>query len=222
MKATQRYKFAAIATDVVVFTLRNNEPNVLLIKMKKKPYSGFWAAPGGLVLPRESVDASAKRILRTKAGLSNVYLEQVYTFGGVNRDPFGRVVSVAYMALIPFTDKILTTPDHDEIAWFSVRSLPKLAYDHREIISTSFKRLQAKLEYTNIVFSLLPKDFTLSEMQIVYESILGKTIDKRNFRKKILSLGIVKSTGSKRAGEANRPAKLYSFVTRKQKVVDIL
>ncbi|MFA6588595.1 MAG: NUDIX domain-containing protein [Patescibacteria group bacterium] len=210
-----KYKFAAIATDVVIFTLKQGELQVLLIKMKKQPFEKCWAAPGGLVKPMESVEAAARKQLALKTGVKNIYLEQLYTFGEVKRDPFGRVVSVAYFALIPSDSVTLhTTKEYADVRWFPVKKLPALAYDHAKIIDTAVRRLQSKMGYTNIVCNLLPKAFSLSELQGVYEIILNKHFDKRNFRKKILSLKLVKPMGKKREGEANRPAQLYTFANR--------
>ena len=222
-QAIKKYKFAVIATDVVIFTIRENKLQVLLIKMKKVPFTERWAAPGGLVKPNESVDGAAKRVLFEKAGVKDVYLEQLYTFGKVDRDPFGRVVSVAYYALIPSDGlKLKTTEEYSGITWFPVRELPKLAYDHKEIISVAAKRLQSKLEYSNIVYSLLPNEFSLTDIQNTYEVILDKKLDKRNFRKKILGLKLVKKTGKKQLGLANRPAEMFKFINKEPKIVEIL
>ena len=219
----RKYKFAVIATDVVILTVDGGELNVLLIKMKKRPYENAWAAPGGLVGGNESVDAAAKRVLSDKTGVGNVYLEQLYTFGRVDRDPFGRVVSVAYFALIPGAGlKLKTTDEYADVKWFPAADLPRLAYDHKEIIGCAVRRLRAKLEYTNIVYGLLPEECTLSDLQEIYEVILGRKLDKRNFRKKIISLGLVAKTGRKTAGEPNRPAVLYRFKKRSPRNMEIL
>ena len=223
IKVQQKYKFAVIATDVVIFTIIQSKLHVLLIKMKKKPFQSCWAAPGGLVKPLESVDQAAKRHLFAKSGVKNVYLEQLYTFGKIKRDPFGRVVSVAYFALIPLKGlKLKTTDEYADIKWFPITKLPKLAYDHKEMIKFAIERLRAKLEYTNIVYSLLPKKFTLTDLQNTYETILKRKLDKRNFRKKILSLNLISKTGRKQKGEAYRPAALYKFRKRKMQIVKIL
>ncbi|MBI2463010.1 MAG: NUDIX hydrolase [Candidatus Spechtbacteria bacterium] len=224
MATIKKYQFAVIATDVVIFTIQNNELKVLLIKMKKSPFTGRWAAPGGLVGPNESVDESAARHLVEKTGLKNVYMEQLYTFGKVNRDPFGRVVSVAYSALIPpdAKVKIFTTAEYQDIAWFPARHLPAIAYDHKEIISYAIERLKSKLEYTNIVYSLMPREFTLGELQDVYELILGRKLDKRNFRRKIASARMIRELAKKREGEANRPAALYIFTSHKPQKVEMI
>lgn len=218
----KKYEHAVIAADVAVFTVDEGELKVLLIKMKKSPYEDHWAMPGGLVGGEESVDEAAIRHLDDKAGLKNVFLEQLYTFGDVDRDPFGRVVSVAYFALIEGQGKELkTTSEYQDVAWFPVAEVPKLAYDHKEVLALALERLRAKLGYTNIVCNLLPNEFTLGQMQNVYEVILGKEIDKRNFRKKILSLGLVKPVG-KKTKDAHRPAELYSFVEKSLKNVKFL
>lgn len=222
-KVQIKYKYAVIATDVAIFTVQNNNLYLLLIKMKKKPYKGLWALPGGLVGSKESIDKAAFRHLNIKTGVKDAYLEQLYTFGKVSRDPFGRVVSVAYMALIPSDGlKLKTTDEYLDVKWYKVKNLPKLAYDHREIVDYAILRLKAKLEYSNVVYSLLPDEFTLSNLQEVYEIILDKELDKRNFRKKILALGILQDIKKKKGGSPSRPANLYSFALKGPKAVKIL
>ena len=223
VKKQKRYKFTVIATDIAIFTIKDQELNVLLIKMKKEYFRGLWAVPGGLVKPTESVDSSAKRNLFEKTKMKDVYLEQLYTFGSVDRDPYGKVVSVAHFALIPDSGiKLKTSKDYDDIDWFSINRLPKLAYDHDEIIHFAVDRLRGKLTYTNIVYSLLPEEFTLSELQRIYEIILSKKLDKRNFRKKIISLKFVSKTDKKTFGKAHRPANLYRFTQRSPRIIQIL
>lgn len=218
----QKYRFAVIATDVVIFTVLEGQLQVLLIAMKKDPYKGQWAVPGGLVGGGESVDASATRNLVQKTGVNNVYLEQFFTFGKVHRDPFGRVVSVAYMALIPNEGvQLETTEEYAGVKWFPADRLPKMAYDHREMVATAVARLQEKVKNSNIVYSLLPREFTLTDLQKTYEAILGERLDKRNFRKKILVVGLVKATGRMDAGKANRPAALYTFARRTPQSVSL-
>ena len=222
-KVVQKYKFAVIASDVVIFTVKNGDLKVLLIKMKKAPFQKSWALPGGLVNGGESIDDSSARILKDKTGLANIYLEQLYTFGRVDRDPFGRVVSVAYYALMPSGQLELQRKDeHPSVEWFSVKKLPPLAYDHKEIIALAIQRLRDKLAYTNVVYSLLPKEFTLSELQAVYEVIMGYKIDKRNFRKKILATKILKKLPKLRRAGAHRPAELFQFKQRVLKVTTML
>lgn len=219
----KKYLVPVVATDVVIFTMKENKLQVLLIQMKKHPFEKCWALPGGLLKADESVDAAARRCLVTKTGVDNGYLEQLATFGKVNRDPFGRVISVAYFALIPSdVHDLKTTDEYGAVEWKPVLQLPKLAYDHKEIIAYALKRLQAKLRYSNIAYSLLPDEFTLTELQKIYEIILGKNVDKRNFRKKIDSLKILKKANKKRVGERSRPALLYTFVDRSFQEMEIV
>jgi 8-oxo-dGTP diphosphatase len=219
----KKYKFAVIAIDVVILTINEGKLQALLIKMDKKPYENYWAAPGGLVKPNESVNEAARRHLFEKTGLKNVYLEQLYTFGEVDRDPFGRVVSVAYFVLIPYENlKSKIGNKVKNIEWFAVDDLPPLAYDHANIIKTAIERLRAKLSYTNIIYGLLPEKFTLGELQKTYEIILKRRLDKRNFRKKLMSLNLIKSTAGQKRGEPHRPARLFSFVSKKPQIVEIL
>lgn len=222
-KILQKYQYVVVATDMVIFAIDNNELKVLLIKMKKQPYEKAWALPGGLIKPTESLAKAAQRHLKEKTGVNNVYLEQLQTFGDPKRDPFGRVVSVAYFALIPDIQLTLkTTTEYGGVDWFAVNHLPALAYDHKAIIQVAQERLRSRLAYTNIVYSLLPKQFTLSQLQLVYEIILDKRLDKRNFRKKIAALKIIKDTGKKLTGYAHRPAKFYQFIKRSPQIIEIL
>lgn len=212
-----------VAVDTVIFTVDNRKLKVILIQMKKKPFTGRWAFPGGLVVARESLDDAAKRELYEKTGVKNVYLEQLYTFGGVKRDPFSRVVSVAYFALVNRKQikELVTTSKYQRIDWFDVNKLPRLAYDHNEVAKYAIARLRSKLEYTNIVFSLLPRYFALTELQEVYEIILGKKLDKRNFLKRIDTLHLLRKTQKFEKG-AHRPARLYEFRSRKPQIIEIL
>ena len=216
-------KYPITAVDVVIFTIEDEGLKVILIKMKKKPYKDVWAFPGGRVGINESLDKAAERELYEKTGVKNVYLEQLYTFGEVKRDPFTRVVSVAYYALVDSKKiKLKTTSKYAGIDWFIINQLPPLAYDHKKMAELALNRLRAKLEYTNIVYSLLPKYFTLSELRTVYEIILDRELDRRNFQKKILGLKLLKSTGKKKWGLPYRPAELYTFKKRKPMIVKIL
>jgi 8-oxo-dGTP diphosphatase len=195
---------------------------VLLLKIVRAPFTNKWAVPGGLILPTENLDQGVERHLNSKTGLKGVYSEQLYTFGEVHRDRRGRVVSVAYLSLLnDSAQKIKTTADYSDSAWFDVKKLPELAYDHKEIITRALERLRGKLSYTNIAQHLLPKQFTLTELQTIYELILSEKFDKRNFRKKILSLGILEESSKKVRG-AFRPAQLYSFKSKNVKIVEIL
>jgi len=212
-----------VATDAVIFTVIRGELKVLLIQMKKTPFTGKWAVPGGLIEDHETTETAAKRILKDQTSLNNVYLEQLQTFDEPKRDPNGRVISVAYMALVPSNDlKLKTTDRYSDVRWWGVKKLPTLAYDHSKIFKIALERLRAKLEYTNIVWSLLPTEFTLTQLQDIYEIILGRKLDKRNFRRKVIELGFVISTGKKIKGEAYRPAELFRFKQKKLAYVEVM
>jgi len=213
----------SVAVDTIIFTIRKNELCALLIQMKKKPYTGQWAFPGGRIEANETTEEAAMRILQTQTNVAHVYLEQLKTFDEVKRDALERVVSVAYFALVAEDDLVLkTTEKYADVKWLPVKKLPSLAYDHKLIAKEAVNRLKGKLQYTNIVWSLLPKAFTLTDLQRVYEIILDTTLDKRNFRKRILSLNLIIPTGNKRSGDANRPAELYQFKQRKLTYVEMM
>lgn len=219
---THQEQNSKVAVDIVIFTILDNALKVVLIQMKKRPFTKMWAFPGGLIIDKESLDDAAKRELTEKTGVKNVYLEQLYTFGDPGRDPYGRVISAAYFALINNIGiKLETTSKYSDIRWFDIKRLPKLAYDHREMAEYALQRLRWKLEYTNIIYGLLPKYFTLSKMRSTYEIILGRTLDRRNFQRKILSLHFLKSARRKQTGK-HRPAMLYEFKTRKPMIVEVL
>jgi len=212
-----------VAADAVIFTVERGELKVLLIQMKKKPYTGRWAAPGGLIEPKETTRQTAERILQTQTGVTDVYLEQLQTFDEPKRDPNGRVLSVAYMALVPSGNlKLKTTDRYMAVRWWPIKKLPALAYDHAEVVKVAINRLRGKLEYTNIVWGLLPTEFTLTKLQTVYEIILNRKLDKRNFRRKIIDLGLVVSAGKKIKGEAYRPAELFRFKQKKLAYVEVI
>ncbi len=212
-----------VAVDVAIFTVLEEELKVLLVQVKKPPYAGLWALPGGIIRSEESLDDAAHRELGEKAGVKNVYLEQLYTFGDVGRDRTRRAISTVYFALVNAAGlNLTTTPKYAGINWFPVNRLPQMAYDHPRVIHYAVQRLRWKLEYTNVAWSLLPRAFTLSDLQIVYEAILGRSLDKRNFRKKVLALKLVASTGRRRHVGAHRPATLYRFTKRAPTIVKIL
>ncbi len=211
-----------VAVDIVIFTILDNALQVILIQMKKRPLTKKWAFPGGLIANSESLDDAAKRELAEKAGVKNVYLEQLYTFGHPKRDPYGRVVSCAYFALINSESiKLETTEKYSGVKWFNVKKLPEFAYDHVKLAKYALQRLHWKLEYTNVVYSLLPRRFTLSNLRRVYEIILGRKIDRRNFQRKVLSLNLLKTTRRRQFGK-HRPAVLYEFKIRKPAIVEVL
>lgn len=212
-----------VSVDTLVFTVIRGVLHILLIKIAGGLYEGKWAAPGGLVGDSESLDDAAERILHEKAGVDGIYLEQLATFGDVNRDARGRSVSVAYVALVNSEDLLpKTTEYYAAIGWKNVDRLPALAFDHHRMVKLARERLMGKIGYSNIGYALLPKEFTLSELQDIYEAILGRPLDKRNFRKKIQDVKLVVETGKKRQAGASRPAKLYSFSDRTLKMVDVL
>lgn len=202
----------SVTVDVVIFSLVGDDLQVLLVKRKLSPFADMWALPGSFVRIDESLEEAAVRALAQKTGVNDVYTEQLYTFGAPERDPRTRVITVAYFALVPY-DAITHEPGADtaETAWFSMFELPELAFDHADILEYALTRLRYKLEYTSVGFQLLPDVFTLTELQKAYETILGENLDKRNFRRKILSADILEETGEKRKEGEGRPAKLYRY-----------
>ncbi|WP_455205495.1 NUDIX hydrolase [Kaarinaea lacus] len=210
MKYCYKYPHPAVTTDIVIFTIQDQLLKVLLIKRKGAPYKGKWALPGGFVDIDEDLEDSAKRELAEETGVRGVYLEQLYTFGKPKRDPRERVITVAYFALIP-SDKVelKAATDAEAVDWFPMDDLPRLAFDHTAILDTAHNRLIAKLDYSTIAFQFMPKEFTLSQLQHVYEIILRQELDKRNFRKWVLALENIEETGNELRDGAHRPAKLY-------------
>ena len=205
-----QYPHPAVTTDVVIFTLRDQQLKLLLIKRGSEPCKGQWALPGGFIEIDEDLEAGARRELVEETGVTAAYLEQLYTFGKPDRDPRERVITVAYFALIA-SDKLQlrAASDADAVGWFAMDELPALAFDHVEILQMARQRLTAKLDYSTIGFQFLPEEFTLSELQQVYESILEENIDKRNFRKWALALDQIEETDKKRRQGPHRPARLY-------------
>ena len=212
-----------VAVDNCIFTVVDGRLQVLLIRMRKKPFEGMWALPGGLIDEGESLRDAAARILKEQAGVSDLYLEQLYSFDGRTRDPEGRVVSVAYYSLVPPVGLALgTTPKYEAVRFWDCNERPReLAYDHDAILSYAQARLQAKVQYTNVMWSLLPPRFTLRELQTAYEGVLARRLDKRNFRKKILSLGLLRASGQKSKGGRHRPAMLYQFASQAPTAVEV-
>ena len=205
-----QYPHPAVTVDMVIFTLREQQLQVLLVRRGGAPYKGKWALPGGFIHMDEDLETAARRELREETGVSGVYLEQLYTFGAPKRDPRERVITVAYYALIP-SDKIRLQAASDAVdaRWFSLDQLPRLAFDHGDILQMAQQRLAAKLEYSTLAFQFLNRSFTLNQLQQVYQIILQQDMDKRNFRKWILSLDLLEETGEMLRDGAHRPAKLY-------------
>lgn len=216
MKYSYEYPRAALTVDCVVFGLDEDDLQVLLIQRDLPPFEGDWALPGGFVRLDETLDEAARRELSEETGIKNVFLEQLYTIGTVNRDPRERVVTVAYYALVNLSDhRVQAATDARKAAWFAVDDVPSLAFDHEEILEMAHERLRGKVRYQPIGFELLPPKFTLRQIQHLYEVILDRPLDKRNFRKKILSMGILVELDEVETDVAHRAARLYQFDRRK-------
>lgn len=201
-----------LAVDIVLFGYAAQQLQLLLIRRKYAPFAEGWALPGGFVHEEEDLETAVARELREEAGVADVYLEQLYTFGGVGRDPRSRVVSVAYYGLVkPEQFTLAATTDSLEAKWFRLENLPALAFDHAAIIRVAHQRLQAKVTYQPVGFELLPDKFLFSDLQRLYETLLGRELDRRNFRKKMLSFGIVEDTGEKQQHVAHRAGGLFRF-----------
>ena len=227
MKNTKdNIKFSIIAADVVLFTVRDNTLFVRLSKVDRPPhFPGIPGIPGGLISPTETAEEAVERLISEKAGIdsSKVYYEQLYTFSGVNRDPRGRVVSVAYIALIPWEALSRNEQtDTKNLWWESAHKTPKLAYDHDSVLSVAIKRLRFQIVHTTISSKLVTKEFTLTHLEKICETILAKQIDKRNFRKKLLSLKVLKKQDRQLRGVKHRPANLYSFTSSKIKDLTVI
>ena len=205
-----------VTVDVVILTIHSGKLKVLLVKRANEPFRGKWSIPGGFIRLSENLDDAALRVLKEKTNVQNIYLEQLYTFGDPLRYPNTRVITCAYFALLRAEDIKLEVSNKDVVSerqWHSVEKLPPLAFDHKEIIEYSLKRTRERLELCPIAFQLLPKKFTLTELQQSYELILKKTLDKRNFRKKMLTSNILVETNEYSKQGSKRPAALYSFDT---------
>ncbi|MGV3504356.1 MAG: NUDIX hydrolase [Adhaeribacter sp.] len=201
-----------ISIDCIIFGLDQRKLKVLLVRRSVEPAKGSWALPGGFVLQQEDLDQSARRTLADLTGLRELYMEQVHTFGQVNRYPLRRVVTVAYYALINYTlDNLQAGPDTSDIQWCDILELPELVFDHQHILDTTLAYLRAKVRTAPIGFELLPEKFTLSQLQALYEAVLGTTFDTRNFRKKLLKMNLLVPLEETQQGVAHRAARLYTF-----------
>jgi 8-oxo-dGTP diphosphatase len=206
------YPRPALTVDCVVFGFDEGDLKILLIQRDLEPFAGKWALPGGFVRVEESLDEAALRELQEETGVSKVYLEQLYTFGEPKRDPRERVITAAYYALVKLSNhRIKAATDARNAAWFSICDMPRVAFDHEEIIETALRRLKGKVRYEPIGFELLPQKFTLTQLQHLYETILETTLDKRNFRKKILGMNLLIETDEIEQDVAHRAARLYRF-----------
>lgn len=223
MPFTYDYARPALSVDCVVFGLDEADLKVLLIQRDLEPFAGRWALPGGFVHLDETLDQAARRELQEETGLTKVFLEQLYTVSDVDRDPRERVITVAHYALVRLSDhQVQAATDARNAAWFATDDLPDLAFDHDAIVAMALQRLQGKVRYQPIGFELLPPKFSLTQLQRMYEIILERQLDKRNFRKKVLSLDILQDLDEVEQDVAHRAARLYRFDERKyrQKVKD--
>jgi 8-oxo-dGTP diphosphatase len=212
-----------VAVDIALFSVADKDLRVLLIKRTLEPFAGCWVIPGGILQENESLDQAALRQLKEKAGISDAYLEQLYTFGDPQRDPRERSVAVAYVGLVPEDrlEQVEVERKAGGAEWFSMYNLPSLGFDHLQILEYALTRLRAKLEYTNAAYSLLPQEFTLTDLQALYEVVFHEAFDRRNFRKKILAADVLEPTGKQIIRGAHRPAQAYRFKKRDLALVDM-
>jgi 8-oxo-dGTP diphosphatase len=221
MNYSYHYPRAALTVDCVVFGYDEGELKVLLIERGLQPFKGRWALPGGFVRVDETLEQAARRELAEETGLKDVFLEQLYTFGEVDRDPRERVISVAYYALVKLSEhEARAATDATNAEWFPVSKTPKLAFDHADILATALARLKGKVRYQPIGFELLPPRFTLSQLQHLYEAVLGTDLDKRNFRKKVLGFGLLVPLKETQMAGPHRPAQLFRFDAEKYRKLE--
>ncbi len=215
--APQDFEQPLVAVDVVIFTLMPgldgcDRLNVLLIKRDAPPFAGRWSIPGGFLLRDEALNVAAGRVLQEKTGLDHVYLEQLYSFGGLHRDPRGRVITVAYYALVRQHDLSRLPPTSWHVRWFTLSDVPvELAFDHDEIVQTALQRLRNKVSYRPVAFQFLPRLFSMAQLRHVYEVILERKLDPGNFIHKALASGVVEATDQWLSGNRHRPPRLYRF-----------
>lgn len=216
MTASYEYPRPALTVDAVVFGLDEEDLKVLLIRRALEPFRGKWALPGGFVRVEESLEDAVRRELQEETGITQLFLEQLYTFGAVDRDPRERVVTVAYYALVKLSaHHIKAATDARDAAWFAISEASGLAFDHDRILGLALERLKGKVRYQPIGFELLPPQFTLSQLQRLYETILETPLDKRNFRKKVLSMNFLVALDEVQKDVAHRAARLYRFDRKK-------
>ncbi|QEC41718.1 NUDIX hydrolase [Pseudobacter ginsenosidimutans] len=204
-----------VAVDAIVFGYSKQEGvSILLIQRKYPPFKNAWAIPGGFLLPDETLEDAVRRELREETGIEVNYLEQLYTFGAPNRDPRQRIISIAYMALVKSSlfQQLKASTDAENAQWFNFRELPPLAFDHKAILDTAIERIRTKIRYQPIGFELLDKKFPFADLEKLYIALLGRDIDRRNFSKKMLALGILDETNEYAKPEGKgRPSKMYQF-----------
>lgn len=212
MSFTYAHPRPAITVDMAVFAYDGIRLQALLVQRGQAPYKGRWALPGGFVQLNETLEEAARRELEEETGLVRIYLEQLFTFGGIDRDPRERVISVTYFALVKLSDhRVQAGSDASLAAWFPVEDLPTLAFDHNDILACALERLRGKVRYRPIGFELLPQKFPLRQLQSLYEIILGSPLDKRNFRKKVLAMGLLQELEETEQDVSHRAARLYRF-----------
>lgn len=211
-ETTQRY-YNIIESLVSIFTIDGGIIKVLLLRKKSEPYKGYWILPGGIVANDETIEENLLDAIDSKLGLKEVYLEQCYICSDVDRDATERIIAISYVGLIDNVSATIKREKKEKIetSWFNINDIPKMAYDHASILNENIKFLRKKIVNSNVLKSLFPSDFTLPELQHVYEQILNKKFDRRNFRKKFINLGLIEDTGDKNVGGSGRPAKLYRF-----------
>jgi 8-oxo-dGTP diphosphatase len=218
----ERHARPKVAVDTVLFAIESGRLKCYLVRLKAGPNAGKWAFPGGLVRVGEMLDDAARRELYTSTGLNDCYLEQLFTFGDPTRDPKAHIVSVAYMALIDDPGTISScSQKYAHGRWFELTKLPDLAYDHAIMAEYASRRLKSRLEYTNIACNLLPPKFTFTQLEELYGTVLGRELDRRNFRRRILAMGLLKRLPQERRGP-HRPAALYAFTRRSLQVIEML
>lgn len=210
VKRTQNIE---LAVDAIVFGYsKEREVSILLVKRKYEPFKGCWALPGGFALDGESLEEAVERELKEETGVHINYLEQLYTFGNPSRDPRGRIVSVAYFGLVrPDAFQLNATTDAEDAQWFNIKYLPTIAFDHKDILAVAIERLRGKITYEPIGFELLEKKFPFSDLEKLYSTLLGRDVDRRNFRKKIQSFNILDELDEKVSNGSGRPASLFQF-----------
>lgn len=218
----QRAARPKVAVDIVLFAIEGGRLKCYLVQLKGGPSKGRWAFPGGLVRVGEMLDEAARRELHASTGLLDPYNEQLFTFGDPTRDPRAHVVSVAYLALIDDPSKVSSASrKYATGRWFEVSDLPELAYDHSLIARYALRRLESKLEYTNIACHLLPRTFTFAQLEELYAMVMERRLDRRNFRRRILATGLLRRLSRERRGP-HRPAALYTFARRSLQVIEML
>lgn len=211
-KQFHQYKNPSLAVDLIVFGYHDKTLSVLLLNRKEAPFENWWTLPGGFLQMEETFEQVCNRMLQTKLGIQNLYLEQLYSFDTPDRDPRGRVISIAYFALVnPAEFEITAGAMANDVKWFPINKLPRLGFDHKTIFNTALQRLKSKIVYYPVGFELLNETFTMTELHEFYESILSQSIDRRNFNRKILASEYVVPTGEKRVGLKNRHPDLYRF-----------